>query len=215
MSDPVIIFDLDNTLYDEKQYYDAIIKQFIKEYFPEKINRLLPIQKSYRKSRDIFKYILDQYEIYSVENQAKCFELYKSIKIRLTPYKAFNKIIDLKKHKKFQIGLITNGVVAAQRNKIKCLGIEENFDAIIYARTWGKSLEKPHEKPFNEILKVLNCKAEDAIMVGDTFKTDILGASNLGISCFWITNDSYDDENITSILNLDEFYERIWKEFNN
>ena len=41
-----IIFDLDNTLYDEKKYFLAVINQFIKENYPEKMNQTIMRMKN-------------------------------------------------------------------------------------------------------------------------------------------------------------------------
>lgn len=92
-----IIFDLDNTLYDEKKYFLAVINQFIKENYPEKMNQTITIPNSFRKSNDVFKDILEQIGLYSQKNQFKCFELYKNTSINLQPYKGFDKLIDFKK----------------------------------------------------------------------------------------------------------------------
>lgn len=100
--------------------------------------------------------------------------------------------------------MITNGVVEAQINKVKSLNIKKNFDAIIYARSWGKHTEKPHQLPFIKLLEQLNSEPKNAIMVGDMLETDIKGALNMEIYPIWIDSSKKTISNVKKVNNLEE-----------
>ncbi len=66
-----------------------------------------------------------------------------------------------------KLALVTNGCAQAQRNKVRLLGIENSFDAIIYARETQFAKEKPHPEAYIAALQKLNVRANEAICVGD------------------------------------------------
>lgn len=80
-----------------------------------------------------------------------------------------------------KLALVTNGCAQAQRNKVRLLGIENSFDAIIYARETQFAKEKPHPEAYIAALQKLNVRANEAICVGDNPHTDFLGAKQLGM----------------------------------
>lgn len=67
------------------------------------------------------------------------------------------------------------------------------FDVIVTSVDVGH--EKPHEKIFRVALKKLGVKANEAIMVGNRIKTDVLGANRLGIKTIYFKwNDRYPEK---------------------
>ncbi len=55
---------------------------------------------------------------------------------------------------------------------------------------------KPNNYAYNYIFKKFNIKAEDTIMIGDTYNTDILGAINHDITAVWIATGNSLPKNI-------------------
>ncbi len=45
---------------------------------------------------------------------------------------------------------------------------------------------KPHDEYYGEILEMVNCAPQDALMVGDDWKRDIEPAVRMGLSTYWI-----------------------------
>ena len=60
-------------------------------------------------------------------------------------------------------------------------------DAALSSRTHGKV--KPHESIFRAVLELLDVRAEDAAMVGDTPEDDIDGARALGMRAFLLDRE--------------------------
>lgn len=87
--------------------------------------------------------------------------------------------------KDFSVGVITNGPQFSQRPKIDKVGLATQVDFILVGG------EQPEEKPaasiFARALALADCKANEAIMVGDSFACDVLGAHNAGIASIWLT----------------------------
>ena len=71
-----------------------------------------------------------------------------------------------------------------QRNKIKALGLEPYFDAIVLSGECG--VHKPDRKVFDHATSQLGVPNEACIFVGDNPDADIVGAINAGMEAVWI-----------------------------
>lgn len=184
-----VIFDLDNTLYDESLYFLKVFEKFAQIHNLDfKLFENIFDDKFRLNSKDIFTDILEKIDFYSKENQNQLFEIYKNINCNLKLYKEAYDLIDYLNSQSINIAILTNGVLEAQKNKVRVLNIEKITNKIVYAREFGKEFEKPNEKPFLETLKLLNIENKDAIFVGDHPNTDIVGATKVGIKALRFMN---------------------------
>ncbi len=86
--------------------------------------------------------------------------------------------------KLFTLVVITNGPAFSQVPKVEAINLAEHVDHIIIG---GQEPEqKPARSIFDKALRLANCKAHEAIHVGDSLATDIAGARNSGINSVWI-----------------------------
>ena len=86
--------------------------------------------------------------------------------------------------KLFTLVVITNGPAFSQVPKVETINLAQHVDHIIIG---GQEPEqKPARSIFDKALKLANCKAHEAIHVGDSLATDIAGAHNSGITSVWI-----------------------------
>ncbi len=99
------------------------------------------------------------------------------------------------KNRGYLLGLISN----VGQNMIARLGIESYFDAKIYSRKLDFS--KPDPRIFQEALNQLNVPAHRALMVGDSWEEDILGARSLGMNTLFLDRQKNHPEQ-HSIRNL-------------
>lgn len=70
------------------------------------------------------------------------------------------------------------------------LEVSRNFKYILGTKselTEGKP-EKPNTEVFRKVLEALNVNAEETLMIGNNWDTDILGANTSGIHAVWISN---------------------------
>jgi putative hydrolase of the HAD superfamily len=84
--------------------------------------------------------------------------------------------IPLLKHlrSRVRIAVVTNNVVAEQRDKLVCCGLDSLVDALVVSEEVG--VAKPEAAIFKAALNRVKCCAEEAVMVGDSWEVDILGA---------------------------------------
>jgi len=182
-----LIFDLDNTLYDENSYFLEVFKTFARRNNIEfsKIDNVFSFSLR-QNSNDVFGDVLKKLDLFSQELQEELFELYKTVDVKLKLYQDAEKLINFARKMGLKLGIITNGVVDVQRNKVKCLGIESLFDSIVYARKFGKENEKPSPEPYRSILGELKVNPQETIYVGDDPRIDLQGAEALNIATILI-----------------------------
>lgn len=82
------------------------------------------------------------------------------------------------KAENYRLHIITNGFKEVQHIKLKNSGISEYFELVLCSEEIG--VTKPHREIFQEAQRITTCKTEHAVMVGDDFKADIIGALNAG-----------------------------------
>jgi len=89
-----------------------------------------------------------------------------------------------KLHKTHRQYIVSNGVAATQRSKLHLSRLEETMDGIFISEELG--YEKPalafFERSFAQIPAF---KKEEAVMIGDSLTSDILGCNRAGIACCW------------------------------
>jgi putative hydrolase of the HAD superfamily len=79
----------------------------------------------------------------------------------------------------FKMCLITNGFNEVQTIKMAAAGIDHFFESIVYSEDLG--IKKPHPEIFQLAMQRANCKPEDALMIGDDWDADIIGAMGVGM----------------------------------
>jgi putative hydrolase of the HAD superfamily len=83
--------------------------------------------------------------------------------------------------KNYRLGIITDGLPAVQRGKVRALGIEGLFEKIVYSWDYGEERQKPHIYPFALMLETLRISPQSALFVGDNPEKDGRGAHGAGM----------------------------------
>lgn len=86
------------------------------------------------------------------------------------------------------VGLVTNGPVRAQRDKLDRLGWTDRFDAVVISGELGHA--KPGVEPFLAACRRLGVEPEATLHVGDRFREDVTGARNAGLAAVLVTDGS-------------------------
>ena len=82
--------------------------------------------------------------------------------------------------KRYQIGLLTDGPGETQRDKLRRLGWEDTFDAVVITGPLGTP--KPERRAFEAIIDTLDVTPDRAVYVGDDPERDIAGAASAGLA---------------------------------
>lgn len=85
------------------------------------------------------------------------------------------------------LGLVTNGAADAQRAKIERFDLARFFDVIVVEGEAGCG--KPDRRVFERALAGTGASPERALMAGDNYECDVLGALDAGIHAVWIQRE--------------------------
>ena len=81
--------------------------------------------------------------------------------------------------KRYPLTVVTNGFVEVQYEKFEKSGLRDCFAHIVLSEEVG--CQKPNPRIYEEALRMNGVSAEEAVMIGDSWNSDIQGAINAGI----------------------------------
>ncbi len=187
MNKRALVFDLDDTLYPESTYFEAVFSLFCERYgWPKSsfTNLLGKFSQLRTNQKDLFGFFLDQnLELWKHKNDncknsfrqryhLELFELYKSIQFRLKPNNGAEQLIKSAHFWGLKLGVLTNGVPAAQLNKWKCLEIPYK-EEVIFVPARECIQEKPAPDSFHLLSQNLEVELSNAIFIGDRYENDL------------------------------------------
>ncbi len=86
----------------------------------------------------------------------------------------------------YRLGLVSNaGDHRDVLQLVEKFNLTPHFEFILTSA--GCGYRKPHPRIFQLALEMINARAEEVAMVGDTLNADILGANQVGMYSVWIT----------------------------
>jgi len=92
----------------------------------------------------------------------------------------------------YHLGVISNGITIKQYEKLVRLGLHHFFHSVITSQEAG--VEKPDIAIFELAMKTMGCKAENSVMIGNSFNDDVLGAIDAGMAAVFLTIELKDSE---------------------
>lgn len=198
-----VFFDIDDTLYDTSGFAKLARKAALNAM----IDAGLPLSHddAYTLLREIIKEKGSNYDrhlnvltkrVFGEEKPlliAVGMITYHNVKfalLRLFP-ETMSTLIHLKAHG-YHLGVISNGLTIKQYEKLVRLGLHHFFDSVVTSQQ--ANVEKPDIAIFEMALEKMGCKAENSIMIGNSFSDDILGAINAGMSAVYLTPELKESE---------------------
>lgn len=85
------------------------------------------------------------------------------------------------------LALVTNGASDTQREKLRALGIEDRFAAVVVSGEHG--VAKPDAAIFHVALAALGVAPQQVWHVGDSLAADVGGALNAGLTAVWLNRN--------------------------
>jgi putative hydrolase of the HAD superfamily len=82
-----------------------------------------------------------------------------------------------------RIAIVSNNLFDEQADKLQVCGLDRFVDALVVSERVGVS--KPDRAIFDAALSLTQARPEEAVMVGDSWPADIVGARAAGIRAIW------------------------------
>lgn len=210
----VIIFDLDGTLVDNPASFDKAYHMFSQQdpelYAPEDVELkqlLIYLYRTGFKEADYHRLtaMLAPKRLPPRAALSRYWSMEYAINaVQLPQAKS---TLEYLLARGYRVGLLTNGDSARQWAKVHACGLYPYFEDIIVSG--DHPFEKPDPAIFQLSLSHFGVEAKDALFVGDTVTTDIIGAQRAGIDSLWLTPDTENTAGATYIARDVSFLKTI------
>ena len=180
------IFDMDDTLYPEVDFvfsgYHAVAQKIYTDFSIE-IEGSLRERFLDGERGDLFSLCLKEKGIAVQEDYIKnLVQVYRNHTPTISPFVDVIPCLSCLKDVDKKLGLITDGWLHVQQNKLKSLTISHYFDSIIFSDSLGGTeFWKPSSIPFLKCLKEISINPENSVYIGDNPTKDFLGAKQIGM----------------------------------
>jgi putative hydrolase of the HAD superfamily len=178
-----VIFDLDDTLFPERQYvfsgYGAVARHLQEKLGTRKHfeNWLIERYES-GKTAGAFDALSAYFHLdLTPEQIGELVRVYRCHQPEIAPYEDVPFMLR-RMRERFRLGLLSDGFQPAQRLKLAALGLEGLFDAVVFNEDIGRGAWKPSLTGFQHIRSQLGVPHETCAYVADNPAKDFL-APNL------------------------------------
>ncbi|MCM3568562.1 HAD family hydrolase [Neobacillus mesonae] len=220
-----IFFDLDDTLHDHQAPFMHTIRETFQtlEALPDDT-----IYKRFRHYSDLLwvdyssrKMSLESMRIKRImltlesfgctisEEEARLFQ--KTYEYNLKHLRLFSDVPELfhrLRHNGMELGIITNGPVSHQRNKIDRLGLTQFISEDLIFISDEVGVAKPNPEIFHTASEKVGHHGENLIYVGDSWENDVVGSLAAGWNAVWFNyrgrKPDTDDKPLAVITELSE-----------
>ena len=183
-----VVFDLDDTLYGEKEYirsgYRAVAK-----VIPQVENAERKLWRFFLEKKPAIDEVLSMEGIYTEEIRQRCLVAYRLHEPDIHLYDGVMEILIKLRSNGYKLGIITDGRSEGQRAKIQVLGLGKYMDHIIVTdELGGVKYRKPNEAAFIQMADKLNVAFTQMCYIGDNINKDFIAPLKLGMRAVWFRN---------------------------
>lgn len=179
----VLVFDLDDTLYEERTYVEsglravAVFGEGEFGWNSEASFRFMVTILDRMGRGTIFDQWLTEFGRYSKSLTKQCVEVYRHHTPNLQLFDSAKELLPCLKE--YPMYIVTDGHKLVQEKKVRALGIETLFRHVFITHRYGLKKAKPSTYCFELIKKRENCGWEDIMYVGDNPSKDFVNLNGL------------------------------------
>ena len=207
----VIVFDLDDTLYNEMEYLRSAYIEIAKSVDAASWQRLFARMYSlFRSKKDVFAYVSETYQ----KDKSELLKTYRSHIPTLHLFDGVLETMNQIEAKNGHIGIITDGRKITQRAKLKALGIIDRMSKIVISEEVGS--EKPDEKNYLHIEESFpDCTY---LYMADNLRKDFIAPNRLGWKTVGLVDNGlnmhFDGHDYFADTHLPQAFVTSFREFN-
>jgi putative hydrolase of the HAD superfamily len=182
-SRPILVFDLDDTLYDELSYVRgglrAVAAFAAGETGVDKDRLVALLEEALAEDRSgVIDRAFRRAGIHSARLVRRCVGVYRTHTPTLSLHPAAEQCLErFADHRTF---LVTDGNTTAQSRKVAALGLERRFEKVFLTYRYGHARSKPSPYCFERIRALTGARACDIIYIADNPAKDFVGLRPLG-----------------------------------
>ncbi|NMD37172.1 MAG: HAD hydrolase-like protein, partial [Christensenellaceae bacterium] len=182
-----VIFDLDDTLYSEKEYVKSGFKT-VSNLIPELSNAETLLNEAFNLGLPAIDEVLKNNNL--MFKKAECVLAYRNHFPNINFRDGILELlIKLKKSKVF-IGIITDGRIEGQKNKIRALDLNKYVDSIIITdELGGPNFRKPCDIAFRIMQLNADVPFENMVYIGDNISKDFVAPQILGMQSIMLEHE--------------------------
>ena len=191
-----IAFDMDDTLYDERDYYGsgfaAVAGRIAADFrlpVGEIFHTLCRIFDSGNRQNTFAAAAAEMGIIFKEGYIEKLVKIFREHTPDINLPADSRAVLENLKQR-YKLGLITDGYLPAQRLKLKSLNIEKFFDCIIYTEELGRENWKPSPVGFEKLIAVLKILPQQCVYVGDNLERDFSAPNKMGFKTIRIIREN-------------------------
>ncbi|MDD3362071.1 MAG: HAD family hydrolase [Hespellia sp.] len=174
-----VIFDLDDTLYSEKEYvrsgYRCIARWLGKTEVEEQL------WNSFQRGGKAIDEVLEG------KDHSEALHIYRNQQPAIHLYSGVGEMIE-RIRKQMKVGIITDGRPEGQRAKIKALGLQVD-KVIVTDELGGVEYRKPNPLAFVKMQKAFDIPFKKMIYVGDNLSKDFIAPEKLKMKYIYLRNE--------------------------
>jgi putative hydrolase of the HAD superfamily len=184
-----VLFDLDDTLYPERQFVDGgfrAVAQFLAERSARSeralADRLWGLHARDGRGR-LFDTLLAELGLdHDPDLVLACLLVYRTHRAVLEPFPGVEAMLDDLRSAGVATGLVSDGHAAVQRRKLAGLGaVADRLDVVVMTDELGPAYAKPSPVPFRVACRILDVSPSLAVYVGNDPRKDFKGARDAGL----------------------------------
>jgi len=199
----ILVFDLDDTLYDEKQFvYSGFLEvaNWISEMSKTSSNVIyesMVKDLSVNGRGEVFNNALKKYFHITKKNIKKCISIYRLHKPRINLEKD---VVDLLMElgKTYKLYIVTDGNKIVQNNKIKYLGVEKYIKKAFITYRYGLTASKPSLKCFEIIKNIEKINWQELVYIGDNPNKDFVNLNKVNAITIRVLQGDYANIEVTN-----------------
>ena len=184
-----VLFDLDDTLYPERQFVDGGFRAVARFLAPMTGVQATTLAARVRVLHDrdgrgrLFDTVLAELGLgHDSDLILACVLTYRTHRPRLTPFDGAIDGIDAVRAAGVPVGLVSDGHGAVQRRKLAALsGLTRRLDAVVLTDELGAAYAKPSPVAFRVACLLLEAEPARAVYVGNDPRKDFAGAREAGL----------------------------------
>lgn len=195
-----VLFDLDDTLYDEGTFVASgfrTVAAFLADKFwihsEEAFSTMMAVLAAEGRGK-VFDRLLEGYGLYDPQLIAQLVGLYRTHLPQISLYPDAQPTFQALRQYGAKLGIITDGLHAVQKRKMVGLGLRDLVDIIIYTDELGQEYWKPHPAAFLRAVAMLGIEPGEAVYVGNDPVKDFAGPNSIGMPTVHLCRDGIPEE---------------------